>query len=245
MKYYTKEWYKNCQKFIPLSLEANEKAATYSEEFFQALYKRRSQNEFYLRQINENSFRLIYESIVNSLNANLPFGIRQEIADIRVLALGVTTKEMKRRLEKFNRMQIAEMDRPSQEYSRVYKRISHNLKSLTNIDLDYFSFHDSRILSTHFDNSDFIIELESDYEPVELLQLVMKNARIIKNEDQYITAWWIYDEMYPVDDKIELHVLLYARVSDNNDEQMELKEIILQASYLQLNCQRIEKRQYE
>lgn len=240
MKYFTKDWYQNCGKLvIPEPLEVDKKAEIYSEEFFQTLYKRKFQDEFRLNKIDESLFQNLYEFTVRNLDEFLPASTRQEVADIRVLALSVTTKKMKRKLEKLVKMQRAEIERPFNEYSQLYRRISRKLKCLTNIDLDYFSFHDSSIFSLHFFNNDFIIELESDYKPVEKLQLVMKNARIIKNEVKNNAARWIYDEMYLVDDRIELHVLVDAEIFDNNEVLFEIRELILQASYIQLNHKKL------
>lgn len=237
MKYYTKEWCQNTsQLMIPMPIEVIPKADTFSEEFYQALVKKRLQDECGSGKKDEEAFWRIYEFYLKSLNDHLPISIRQQVADIRVLALRVTTKEIKRKLEKLYRMKRAEQERPFHEYHRVYKKISKRIKKYVNFDVDYMNFHDSTVLSTHFENNDFIIELEGDYMPPEWLRLVFKNAKIIKHESDYLAAWWLDDEIYLTDDEIELHVLMRAKISDNDDVQLELRELILQGSFMELTA---------
>ncbi len=235
MKYFTKEWYQNCQKTIALRpLRINPKAGTYSEEFYQAVLYMRIQDECGQYKANEESYRETHKMFVELLRERLPDAIRQEIADVRVLELGVVTKENKRKLEKLIRMQRAEMDRPLYEYQRIYKTISEKIKKHVNFDVDNMSFHDSTVLSAHVEGNDFIIELESDYTPPENLRLILRNAKILKHESNYLSASWLYDEIYLINDGIELHVLFFTNVSDDNGAQLELKELILQASFIEL-----------
>ncbi|URZ01684.1 DUF4085 family protein [Clostridium felsineum] len=62
-----------------------------------------------------------------------------------------------------------------------------------------------KFLVLFFDNNSKFTNIE---------KVIFKNYNIIKQDRSLENSWWIYDEIYKVNDKYELHVLLQNKNKD-------------------------------
>jgi hypothetical protein len=97
-----------------------------------------------------------------------------------------------------------------------------------------FCLHDYVFKRAYLEDNDYIIEIDYSDEYHDINKLILQNAKILQydkdidNEKENI--FWLYDEEYIVDDKIELHVLLIAPQTGFGPPK--LYEITAQASFI-------------
>ena len=110
MKFLTKEWSQQMSKkgFLLSSPQVNPQAAAFSEPFYQTLYQEAQQKYLDLmRKVaalrrkpfqaerEAEQFRQTHQRRVEELRRFLPQEILDQVADVRVLALDVSTQEVK------------------------------------------------------------------------------------------------------------------------------------------------------
>ncbi len=88
------------------------------------------------------------------------------------------------------------------EYENYYKTIENQLSD--NIKQIMKHRHDTHIVKTYVENKDYIMDL--DEEIWGKAKFVFRNAEI-KINGKIEDEWWLYDEVYKVGDKIEIHIL--------------------------------------
>lgn len=136
--------------------------------------------------------------------------------------LNKASKEIINSVTQFCKNNEATMLRTFKEYEKYFKEASKlfDREIACNI-----NFHDciikdisetEGVLSIVFDNSGGFSNIN---------ELQFKNYKIIKQEGLLQNSWWLYDEVYKINDKYELHVLLQNK---NND----LIEFIISADKL-------------
>ena len=113
MKYFTKEWYEMCQNSNwHLNMSVSKNAEEFSEEYYKDLYTRRRRafvkeqkevaellGEEFSKVKAEVTFMNQHEETVKRLEASIPQTILAEVADTRVLALDIATKEVRQKLK--------------------------------------------------------------------------------------------------------------------------------------------------
>ena len=113
MKYFTKEWYETCQNSgWHLNLSVSKNAEEFSDDYYRDLYTRRrrafvkeqkemaeAKGEAFDKVAAEVDFMQLHEKTVTRMEESLPLEIRAEVADIRVLALDIATKEVRQKLK--------------------------------------------------------------------------------------------------------------------------------------------------
>ncbi len=88
-----------------------------------------------------------------------------------------------------------------EEYKHYYKTIENQLSaSVKNILRDR---HDTHIMNTHFIENNYIMELEEHIWGK--ANIIFHNATV-KHSNDIKDEYWLYDEIYKVSDKIELHI---------------------------------------
>ena len=267
MKYYTKEWYNLCQQCgYHYNLKISDKAAVFSDKYYQSLYKRKL-NEF-LRNMKRRSeltaddiygidsgrddFKVVVEdsgmtkeeclqvaegirkqmldaranfvpeiydeeelirlnkyyhqSQVEQLKNTLPTEILETIVDIRVFALGITTKSVKKEIRMWCRQNNKETDRISKEYSKV---LELNMNDIGIDIIRKYGFHDGSIVRTEYNGDDFIIELSPVFTSIG--RVIFKNCSILEKEGDLQDAIWLYEEIYPSHVGNEYHALVLRK----------------------------------
>lgn len=106
MKYFTKEWYEACQAADwCLNMAVSKNAEEFSEEYYKDLYTRRrrafvkqmkeEEGEAFDKIAAEVAFMKHHEETVKRMERILPIEIKAAVADMRVLALDIATKEVR------------------------------------------------------------------------------------------------------------------------------------------------------
>lgn len=248
MNYFTKEWYELCQKTSAhLLLEEAEEIESFSEEYFQKLYNKKltewlilqeevasyreeyeSRKEYYIPSEpfdREKASKEFYEGFVYSqerIKKTLPEEILEKIADIRVYTLDKASREVIKAVTQFCEDNEKSVKRTTEEYQKYYKKA---LKSFDRNIVKNINFHDCTIvdvkqmeqsLSILFDNSGGFTDID---------EVKFENYKIIKQDALLQNLWWLYDEIYKIKDRYELHVLL-------QNKNMDLVEFIISAEHI-------------
>ena len=132
----------------------------------------------------------------------LPADILNQIADIRVFALGYCTSEVMQQLKKKSAENTQEMER----IGRAYREAMLN-EDISDEVHRQVQFHDCKVtellyadnLVIHFDNRGGFTEIN---------KLTLTAPEIVKQEGEIIGSHWRYQELYRIDQGYELHVLL-------------------------------------
>lgn len=223
MKYMTKEWYNTMQKTGSyILLEMDEKANQFSEEYFNQLYK--LEKEKFLQQFKSSQFKSFeeyFEYQMNRVKNELPFSILEEISDIRVLALNHVSKSMYDKIKKYCDDNRQFVETTMDDYYRKFEKQFKNNKPK----FAQENFHDSDIINFEKRGNDYLVKLNNEYAFTDVNTIIFKNAEIIKQDGNINGLCWLYEEIYKVDDKYEIHILL-------RDE--ELKDLIIRCSELTL-----------
>lgn len=269
MKYYTKEWNNLCQQCdYHYNLRISDKAAIFSDKYYQTLYKRklnkflRSQkrqseltaDDIYGIDSGKDDFKVIVESSgmtkeeclqvaegirkdildaranfvptiydeeeliriskdnhksqIEYLKNIIPTEILKNIVDIRVFALGVTTKSVKKDIRMWCRQNSKEAERISKEYRKV---LELNMNDIGIDIIRKYRFHDCRIVHTEYNGDDFIIELDSSGGFTSIDKVIFKNYAVLEKEGDLQDAIWLYEEIYPSNIGNEYHALVVRK----------------------------------
>lgn len=90
---------------------------------------------------------------------------------------------------------------------RLYEQIKESLpEGIQNLNM-----HDCEITDANFYGNDFVMNIDSDGGYVKISKLVLNNAPITQHIENLVGAIWLYNEVYQVDEKYELHMLLLTK----------------------------------
>ena len=128
MKYFTKEWYEACQAADwCLNMAVSKNAEEFSEEYYKDLYTRRrrafvkqmkeEEGEAFDKIAAEVAFMKHHEETVKRMERILPIEIKAAVADMRVLALDIATKEVRHQLKAWCEEQKKLADAKEAEYA--------------------------------------------------------------------------------------------------------------------------------
>ena len=142
------------------------------------------------------------ENEIEDLKTNLPKEILDEVADIRVLALGITTEKVKNLVDKYSQECEIMFEKPFNEYNKHWYSISDKVPA--NIKENY-NFHDCRILDIKKEGNDIVFELDNSGRFTNINKIIYKDAEILENNFTE-GCYWVYDEMYLCDKGYEFHI---------------------------------------
>lgn len=219
MRYLTKEWYYTMNDSgLGVCLEADERAAEFSEELYQTL--RAEKLSQWLRdraevcEVPEETFdpegerRSFDEFCGRELEHYLirtPQHILSKVADLRVLALGFCTAGVWQDFEDF-RQQCEKRTIETMEAARKAQEAA----GLDKLWTGEYSLHDSRIMSFRQEGEDLVLEFErEDVDWPEIKAIRFCGARILTREIPVENAWWLYDEIHRSERGYEIHALLW------------------------------------
>lgn len=218
MKYFTKEWYlKMVNMNIYLGLKINNNNLSYQEIYNQEKIKFNSIQEKIKRlilnmkkNINlETQFELNCENQINKYKNILPKEVLSKIKDIRILGLGYVNKEEYNFIKEYFEDTRKYVDNIIKQYAQKEEKFENSLEFIKE------SFHDYDITNIEKSKDKLIICLDNNQNA---RKIVFKNYNMILDED-IDKSRWLYNEVYKIDDKYEIHIL----VSGN-----ELREMIIQ-----------------
>ncbi len=251
MKYFTKEWYElnqNTNAYLPLE-EAKE-AESFSEEYFQQLYDQQltktltKWEEFASYQVeckalNENYIitelfdrekisKQFHEAFIYNqehIREILPVEILEKIADIRVYVLKKASHEVLNAVTQFCKESEKLVRNTAKEYQEYYKKA---LESFDRNIVENINFHDCRIIDLKHKEQSLSILFDNSGGFTDIDEIHFENYKIIKQAPLILGSWWLYEEIYKINDKYELHVLLH-------NKEMDLVEFIICADHISFN----------
>lgn len=246
MKYFTKEWYELSQKTsFHLHLEEEKKAATFSEDYFQQLYNielnnwltlqeeidsiskshdiaNKDENNHFDSFKKDEAIKQFHDSFIYNqvyLKELLPKAILQLIADLRVFALNKASSTVINAVTKFCEENERSISTARDNYRRYYKEASISFGKEI---VEKFGFHDCTIIKSVPNGKSLTLRLDNKGGFTNIDEVTFENFNIIKQDDLLEDTWWLYEEVYKVNDKYEFHVLLQNR-------EMRLIDFIISA----------------
>lgn len=232
MKYFTKEWYELCQKTsFHLPLEEEKQTETFSEEYFQQLYNTELDSWLNLQEEiasimettetentdgnneyepfnREQAIEHFHDGFIYNqerLKKELPETILKQIADIRVFALNKATHTVINAVTKFCEDNEKSVRATSMNYRRHMGEVPNTLDKEI---IEKFGFHDCTIIKSVQNDMSLTLHLDNTGGFTDIVEVTFENFNIIKQDDLLEDAWWLYEEVYKVNDKYEFHVLL-------------------------------------
>ena len=182
-----------------------------SEEEFEALRQQlleEEQNqqdveiEPYDEEASTNDFLEMHQDEIEELKENLPKEILDEVADIRVLALGVATEKVKDLVDKYSQECEMKFEKPFNEYNKHWYSIADKVPAHIK---ENYNFHDCAILKMTKCGNDIVFELDNSGGFTNINKITYKDAVILENN--FVGGcYWIYDEMYLCDKGYECHI---------------------------------------
>ena len=220
MKFLTKEWSQQMSKkgFLLSSPQVNPQAAAFSEPFYQELYQEAQKKhldlmrkvaalrrEPFQAEREAEQFRQTHQRRVEELRRFLPQEILDQVADVRVLALDVSTQEVKGAAARWcreNRQQAEQVFQACLDWRKqVRPQVGAQLQ-------DRFSFHDSRVTKVERAPDRLALFLEDGgYSPVSRVDFL--SPKILEEDEGLEGAVWLYEEIHPAQGGNEYHAMLW------------------------------------
>ncbi|MBR6652870.1 MAG: DUF4085 family protein [Anaerotignum sp.] len=217
MKYFTKEWYETCQNSgWHLNMSVSKNAEEFNEEYYKDLYTRRRRafvkeekevaevlGEEFSKAKAEVEFMNRHEDMVKRMEENIPQNILAEVADTRVLALDIATKEVRQKLKAWCEGNMKQMHDVQDTY---WKQICPELKDAVGEEIQKnFNFHDAVIKSMEMKTDSLAFRMEHS----DVKKVIFKNYKILEQDGYLLGATWLYQEVYAVEGGNEYHGLLW------------------------------------
>jgi len=236
MNYFTKEWYELSQNTSEhFSLEEDEQAECFTEEYFQQLYNQKlikfldswkkianiAQDPFDSEKLSRK-FEEVFIYKQEHIKKRLPEEILKMIADIRVYVLDKASRQVINDVTRFCENNEKSVNRTTIEYNNYYK------KALNSFDKDMvenIAFHDCTIIDIKQTEQSLSILFDNSGGFTDIYEIQFENYKIIKQDALLQNAWWLYDEIYKTNGKYELQILL-------QNKNMELVELSVLAEHI-------------
>lgn len=198
MKYFTKEWYEaNQAADWCLNMAVSKNAEEFSEEYYKDLYTRR--RRAFMKQLKEAegdafdkiaaevAFMKHHEETVKRMEARLPIEIKAEVADMRVLALDIATKEVRHQLK---------------DWCEAQKAIAA-VKETEGMEQDSEAFAGCVLKGLELKEKTLTLTLKGAVK-----KAVFEGYRILEQEGYLLGAAYLKEEVYAVEGGKEYHALL-------------------------------------
>lgn len=206
MKYFTKEWYNTCQNSgWHLNMSVSKNAEEFSETYYMDLYTRRRRafvkeqkevaellGEEFSKVKAEVEFMHNHEATLKRMEENLPIEIKAEVADMRVLALDIATKEVRQKLKAWCENNKKEADAMFKAYDGL--QLEENL-------------HDSIIKTMEMKTDALTFKLDCS----DVKKVIFRNYKVLEQGGYVLGATWLYQEAYAVEGGNEYHALLQKK----------------------------------
>ena len=206
MKYFTKEWYTLCQNSgWHLNMSVSKNAEEFNEDYYKDLYTRRRRafvkeqkevaevlGEEFSKAKAEVQFMENHERTVKSMEESIPQNILAEVADPRVLALDIATKEVRQKLKAWCEQNKKEADAKVKEYDGL--QLEENL-------------HDAVIRAMEMKAETLTFKLDC----ADVKKVVFKNYKVLEQGGYVLGATWLHQEVYEAESGREYHALLMKK----------------------------------
>lgn len=148
------------------------------------------------------SFLEMHNREVEELRQKLPAEILDQVADVRVLALGKATRKVKKMIDKYCAEDDRNFEKAFENYSKYWDSISDKIPD--NIKENY-DFHDCMILKIKNIGDDIVFELDNGGGFTDIKRIIYKKAEMIENNFAK-DCYWMYNEIYLADGGFEFHI---------------------------------------
>ena len=230
MKYFTKDWYNDTVLAeMCFQVKHSSKAAKFNEKYFQSLYN--AQKNWFVKnekrtakytgtsfdpKAAEAKFDENFNENLEYVKTKLPADILENVADIRLLAIGTATYDVTQAIVRFcgqvNRRCEAVKSNYEEENEKVAERIGwykvNTLNFITN----------AQIISAHKDGDNFVITTSAEYTGI-ACEVTLKNAKIARCDELVIGSATLFIELLPTENENELELNLLC--SDENGKSCE------------------------
>ena len=218
MKYFTEQYYKACLASAIDGALQDDVRATKPEQAYKDQIWSQSFRAF-LEQLDlsgaeettpavvqaKEQFRALVSSYVEQLQELLPDNIRKNVADWELLAMNHASPALCRQIRRFCASNRRQMQRISRAYESYYKKACVHFK------LDMISqigFHDCLITELVPQLGDLFFAFAAAPAHSYITAMRCVKCDVIKDEGLKAGATWLYEEVYSVEDKYELQVLV-------------------------------------
>ena len=167
-----------------------------------------------------DEFRYIQETYkIIDAKEKIPHELIQQIADIRVFALGYCTKEVLIQLKKISKKNEQKVNLISDEYSKVQQ--AENIPKYIK---ESFGFHDCEVTELSVDKN-IVMRFDTRGGFTDLNKITFVTSEIIKQEDHIVGSTWIYNELYRTENGYEAHMLFQGE--DMPELIISCKDIVI------------------
>lgn len=158
-------------------------------------------------------------------NQIMPYGLLDQIADIRVFALGYCTSSMFEQLKRISVQNEEEVNRISEACTIAAKaeQIPADL-------CEKFGFHDCKV-TDYSVGSDTTIQFDNSGGFTNYDKVTFVDAVILQQEEPIIGSMWIYHELYRTENGYEVHVLLWGDGDETPELTLCCSDIIVESIY--------------
>lgn len=159
----------------------------------------------YNEQREIENCKTAFESKLTRVKNILPEYILKDVADIRVLAQRRATNEIIERVKVYCEENKKRIDNTLRDYYEYFNEAS---KSFDIGIVRNMHFHDCRVTGMQHDEESLTLFIDNVCGYTDINQIIFNGYKIIKQDESLLNAWWLYDEVYKVDERYEIHVLL-------------------------------------
>ena len=192
-------------------IQSEEAKKAYFEQREQARIKFANRPVFspaHAEQARKN-FKQLHNKKIDNLKKNLPESILQKVADIRVLALDVSSAEVKREINKYCKQNEKLVNSSIKAYQKQYeKQFKINEPDFAE---DLAGLHDAKIISCRRKRNDIVWTIDVAGSFTDVSKIRMINCKVIKQDTPLHGARYMYDEIYKSGKGYELHFLLWKK----------------------------------
>lgn len=153
----------------------------------------------------KKDFKKNYRRKMKELKENLPEEILSQVADIRVLALGRASAEVKKAISQYCEKNYKAVRSAGKKYRREYER---QFKEKEPDFARKLCLHDRSVESCRKKGKDLLLTLEDRGDPTEVRRIRMKNCKVLKQDAPLKGARGLYEEIFKSGSGFEIHFLM-------------------------------------
>ena len=174
----------------------------------------------------KENFAAFFQGQIRTLQENLPPEILNEVADIRVLALGAATAPVIEEITMFCEACRDAVYEIEENYSKYWDKF---LKTHPDSFVQDFSLQDSVILNLEQAEDQIVLHMDCALSTTKCSAIHLHHAKLGTCEELPERAQWLMDELYEENGIYELHILMAQ-----HEDESALRELTIQAEQIQL-----------
>lgn len=163
------------------------------------------------------NFEEILSFRMEQLRSSLPDYILDDIADLRILALGEAAPDIKDRLD-----ELAEENRDEVEdtMSELAEEIKRAFNGRTPDIVRQLNLHDCRVTNIEWDGEELVLDLDNTSGFTNICRVSFNKIALLQLDGPLTDAYFVALEIYPHEAGYEIHALLQSELGDDPDGLM-------------------------